>query len=109
MEEARAPRFNPLDHRLWRRVVDQDMIDINQFNRARAESNFVGTCRLCGGHLAPMPTDQEGHLEWFEARCVLCGKEVASPGGRTLRRSSRHTEMPVGWWEYRTDRLAETR
>lgn len=97
------PPFDPSQHGLWRAVVDHDMINTGQWNRARAEAKFVGTCRECGGHLKPLESLEPGasHLEWAEARCVLCGHEVASPSGRVLRRSSRHTQMPVGWWEYR--------
>jgi hypothetical protein len=109
MTEEHAPRFSALDHGLYRRYVDHDMVDYGQWNRARAERAVVGTCRLCGGHLAPLETLPPGssHLEWAEARCLLCGHEYASPSGRTLRRSSRHTEMPNGWWEFRQQSLVE--
>jgi hypothetical protein len=109
MGEDHAPRFNALDHGLYRRFVDHDMIETGQWLRARAERTVVGSCRLCGGHLAPMEGLPAGssHLEWFEARCLLCHHEYASPSGRVLRRSSRHTEMPPGWWEFRQLALAE--
>ena len=102
--DDRPPPFNALLHRLWTRVVSSDLIDIHAWNRARAEQGFVGTCRLCGGHLRPMPTtehDESAHVTWFEAACLLCGKTIVSPNGRTLRRSSRSTEQPPGWWEAR--------
>lgn len=107
MDDAEhAPRFNPMDHGLFRPMVSGDVINTGTWNRARAERKFVGTCRLCGGHLAPLPSEPSGsNIEWCEAQCILCYKAIASPWGRTLRRSSRHTEMPVGWWEHRTQTL----
>jgi len=102
MDEPRQPRFDALAHRLWTRVVDSDLINTFTWNRTRAESGFVGTCRLCGGHLRPEPSDPAvAHVEWLEATCMLCGKTIVSPNGRTLRRSSRHSEMPGGWWDAR--------
>jgi hypothetical protein len=104
MTDHPSPPFNALVHRLWTRIVSGDLIEIHAWNRARAEQGFVGTCRLCGGHLRPMPTtehDSTAHVMWLEATCLLCGKTLVSPNGRTLRRSSRHTEMPTGWWEAR--------
>lgn len=109
MVDEPEPRFNALEHVLFPRYVHDDQVDSGQWNRARAERTFVGTCRVCGGHLAPMEssTERESHIEWSEAACILCGKEYAAPWGKTLRRSSRHTEMPHGWWEWRMTALAE--
>ncbi len=109
MDDHPEHQFNPLDHGLFRIVVDHDEVITGQFNRARAERKFVGTCRECGGHLVPLDTLPTGssHIEWSEASCVLCHKEYASPWGKTLRRSSRHTEMPHGWWEHRMGALTE--
>lgn len=101
MDDIRPPRFDALAHRLWTRVVDGDTIDFHAWNRARAEGGFVATCRLCGGHVKPSGTETVGHIEWYEATCIICGKIIVSPNGRTLRRSSAHQEMPAGWWEYR--------
>jgi hypothetical protein len=107
--DDRPPPFNALHHGLFRRLVDRDEINEAGWLRARAESSLVGTCRLCGGHLQPLETlpDGSSHLKWFEARCVLCHHEVASPAGRVLRRSSRRTEQPPGWWEIREMRLRD--
>lgn len=109
MQSAWTPRFNALEHGLFRWVVERVAIDEYQWNRARAESGLVGTCRLCGGHLRPLPTEPEGTsaIAWLEARCVLCGHEIASPGGRVLRRSSRRSEQPPGWWEWRESQLTD--
>lgn len=109
MTDEHAPRFNALDHGLYRRYIDHDMVDIGQWNRARAEQGIVGTCRECGGHLRTMGSLKEGwsHLEWYEAKCILCGHEFACPSGRTLRRSSRHTELPPGWWDLRQQAMKE--
>lgn len=103
MSGEHPPPFDPNQHGLWRAVVHQDSLDTGQWNRARAERKFVGTCRLCGGHLKPLPSQEPGvsHIEWLEAECVLCHHPVVSPAGRVLRRSSRHTEMPPGWWDHR--------
>lgn len=112
MVDDERPRFDPVEHHLFPRYVHHDEIDTGAWNRARAERAFVGTCRVCGGHLAPLPSDPSGggsQVEWTEAACILCHKEYASPNGRTLRRSSRRGEMPPGWWEHRETALAEGR
>lgn len=97
-----TPRFDALSHGLWRRVLAGDgMINTAMWNRARAERGFVGTCRECGGHLAPEPVTTVGQVEWYTAACISCGHEVAAPGARILRGSSRFSEMPPGWWEQR--------
>ncbi len=104
--DAGQGHFNPLETGLGYRFTQGDTIISGLWNRARAEQGIVGSCRLCGGHLTPLPTEERiGTLEWFEARCLLCQHEIASPGGRVLRRSSRHSEQPVEWRETRMARL----
>lgn len=101
-------RVNPLETGLGWTFTQGDTINVGQWNRARAERGIVGSCRLCGGHLVPQETEPRiVALEWFEARCILCGHEIAAPGGRVLRRSSRHSEQPVEWRENRSARLAD--
>lgn len=105
------PQHNPLDHGLWKRYTDGNNINHAAWLRAHAESDFVGTCRSCGGHLAPRQPHQVDKNTWYEAACVSCHKTIAAParpherGGRLLRHSSRHHEMPTGWWEHRNRAL----
>lgn len=104
MARGDAPLFNVKEHGLWRRVVTQsDEINVGQWNRTRAEDGFVGTCRKCGGHLAPVSVDQgeDGNREWWEASCISCRTTIAAPRGRVLRGSARRSEMPFTWWENR--------
>ena len=101
------PQFNALDEGLYRRLVDRSEIDVAGWNRVRSERGHVGTCRSCGSYLVPLSVERHGGIDWYEARCLSCGKEVAAPDGRTLRRSSRHSEMPPGWWEARLHALAD--
>lgn len=102
---------NPLDHGLWQRYTTGDTINHAAWLRARAEGSFVGTCRTCAGHLAPRPPEHHGILIWYEATCITCHKPYAAPahqweaGGRALRRSSRHSEMPSGWMHHRNRNL----
>lgn len=100
-------KINALDNGLWRRVIVDDEIDVPAWNRLRAERGLVGTCRLCGGHLSPISVERYAGVDWYEAICLLCGKEIVAPDGRTLRRSGRHSEMPPGWWEQRVRALGE--
>lgn len=83
----------------WRVVMDGDHID------PRAWSHMVGSCRACEkGHLIAQTQHNRGpkDVTWFEAKCSNCGHEVAAPQGKILRESSRHSEMPPGFWSYRT-------
>lgn len=96
-------RFNPEAEGLWKRVLEDDglHIKLGAWNRARAEGSFVGTCRRCGGHLRPEPTDVPGPdddmstiAEWLQATCVRCGHEFVAPDGKVLQRSAFHSRMP---------------
>lgn len=101
-----AAAHNPLDHGLWQRYVTGDNINHAAWLRAHAEAGHVGTCRHDGGRLRPLPPEQHGVLTWYEATCPD-GHIYAAPahkwetGGRALRRSSMHSEMPTGWFTHR--------
>lgn len=112
-----GPAFNPEDHHLWARYIAADglHIDTGQWNRARAEQTFVGTCRECGGYLVPEPTDvfppspDDVCSEWLAARCVTCEHEWVSPDGKVLQRSARHSRMPRTFLRTRSGVIAQPR
>lgn len=93
---AARPAFDPLQHGLWRRVLDGDgHINHAAWLRACAEHGFVGTCRRCGGYLAPAaPDDLGGGRIDYEAHCAGCGGILNAPGGRVLTHSARRSEQP---------------
>lgn len=93
-----------MSHGLWDRYVVDDHVDHAAWLRARATGELVGDC-VCGGYLQPGESYTVGHTEWYETRCVTCGRETAAPGGRILRRSSRHAEQPSGWWAQRIEAM----
>lgn len=115
----RTPRstFDALDHGLWARFAEGDRIDHAAWLRAGAEGGFVGSCRRCGDYLTPLYPDDRGKERFdYEAHCRRhivvtyvdgkrhvegCGAEVNAPGGRLLRKSGQHNEMPRGWWDRR--------
>lgn len=113
MAEDGALIFDPLTAGLFRQYVTDHMIDHGRWLRAVAEHAFVGECRNCGAKLRPEPPEDHGGIKWYEAACVSCGKIVAAPatisrgqdGGRVLARSSRHHQMPDGWWPRRVKAL----
>lgn len=100
--------FNPLDHGLYERFLvgkrgDGDlMLNTAAWGRAVASGEHVGSCRRCGNDLVALPTNEHNKVTWYTGRCLECGWEFASPGGEVLRRSSRHDEMPQGYWEKRS-------
>lgn len=98
-----GPAFDPAQHGLWQRFVDGDQVAHGAWLRACAEHTFVGTCRVCGDYLTPAYPEQLDGRTDYEARCrsERCGHTVVAPGGRLLRRSSRHSQMPAGWWDHR--------
>lgn len=105
-----TPAFDPSQHGIWDRFVDAgDVINHAAWLRACAEGGFVGTCRACGDFLLPQPPDERDGRHDYTAVCRSgndgpgkgCGHEVNAPGGRRLRRSSRHLQMPTGWWDHR--------
>ncbi len=99
-------KFDPLAHGLFRLYIDPSGLAINTsaWGRAHASGEFVGTCRICGGHLVAQPSYTAGAINWYSARCVEadCHHEVAMPNGAILRRSSQHSEMPAGFWAKKT-------
>lgn len=112
-----GPAFNPEDHHLWPRFVDDAGLHINTlaWNRARAERSFVGTCRHCGGYLLPEPTDafppspDDPCTVWLSAVCVTCDHEFVSPDGKVLQRSARHSRMPRTFLRTRSGVIAPPR
>ena len=119
----RAPsKFDALEHGLWARFTDGDHINHGAWLRARAEGAHVGTCRRCGEYLIALePYEHTNGRVDYEAHCrreivatMVAGKRTVTgcewtfnaPGGRILRRSSRHDEMPDGYWESRLRGLA---
>ncbi len=88
--------------RLWPRHITGGAIDHPAWLRACAERSYVGNCR-CGDYLVPEPPEQIGQRLDYRAACRRdeCSYELEAPGGRVLRRSSRHSEMPGGWWDHR--------
>lgn len=94
---------------LDRVVLDGDNIDHGRWMLACASGTSVGECGVCGGLLQPeRPRDRGGGRFDYNAVCAGCGQEVLAPGGRTLRRSGQHNEMPGGWWEHRVQQLKTT-
>jgi hypothetical protein len=81
-------------------------------------AEVIGSCRqarhgakVCGGDMFTMPIDPhqspDAPLKWQDAECGTCRHQVTIPNGRVLRRSSRHEEMPSGWFQERARRLSE--
>ncbi len=103
-------RIDPLTQGLWSRLTNGFYIDHSAWMRACAEGHHVGTCRRCGDYLVPRHPDQVGNRTDYEANCRVeaCGWTLNAPGGRILTRSSRHNEMPSGWWDRRTRTLTKT-
>ena len=122
-ERRERSTFDALEHGLWARFTDGDRINHGAWLRVRAEGGFVGTCRRCGDYLVPLaPYEHTDDRVDYEAHCrreivatMVGGKRqvegcewtLSAPGGRMLRRSSRHDEMPTGWWENRLKGLAK--
>lgn len=107
-------QFNLLEHGLFPGLITggnsptPSLVNLH-WRRAVEAATSVGTCREdgCGGELIPLrPRERDGPIAWYEAECSTCGHTVAAPAGRVLRRSSRHDEMPSGWW---TDRITAIR
>lgn len=76
------------------------LLNTRAWNRAVESGEPVGDCRVCGWHIVGCPTEIVGTVTWYTAVCTNppCRHEVASPNGEILRKSSRHSEMPSGFW-----------
>jgi hypothetical protein len=107
-QETLTP-FDPTAEGLYDRYVRGDYIDHAAWLRACAAGELVGTCRWCGDQLAPRPAEEVSKIWWYEADCRTCTKIYAAPGGRILKRSSRHTEQPAQWRTERNKRLKDQR
>lgn len=103
---------DPLNAGLHRRYGGSgNDINTGQWNYARAGGDIIGSCRdNCDGLIVAEPTgDNTGSdITWYETRCLKCGHTTAAPNGHTLSRSSRHQEMPSGWWAKRTSEMKST-
>lgn len=79
------------------------LLNTRAWNYAVAEHRPVGDCRGCGYPVVGYPTEVVGNITWYSAVCTNpnCQKEIASPKGELLRRSSRWSEMPKGFMEGR--------
>lgn len=68
---------------IWLQYLHDHAVDADAWRRALDGRQLVGTCRECGGRLAPQePYEVHGGAQWFPARCIECGREVAAPGSR---------------------------
>lgn len=101
-------RFDPLDHRLYRGLVDAEGVIVHAaWMRACAAGEFVGTCRRCGDYLVPSRPVEINQRTDYEATCrnrmtssvingvrhvAGCGWVLVAPGGRVFGRSSRTSE-----------------
>lgn len=100
--------FNALEHGLFERFLvgkrgDGDlMLNLAAWGRAIGTGEHVGTCRTCGGFCIALRSHEQGKIVWQGGQCLNCKHEFAMPNGEILRRSSRHSEMPQGYWERRT-------
>jgi hypothetical protein len=92
-------RKRPADLRgcgLWSAVVTDGAVNRAAWARAAAAGDIVGTCRRCGDYVTPDPPPAYGDeqpVEWFIVRCLACGHEAASPGGRLVTLSG-HNPPP---------------
>lgn len=87
--------FNPMDHGLWKRFVDSDgRINHAAWLRARAEGQWVGTCRRCGDYLIPEAPHEHDNRSDYQASCRNdgCGYVMTAPGGRIALGSTRKSE-----------------
>lgn len=92
-QETLFVAFNPFDHGLYERMLSGTTIDHRAWLRTCAERAFVGTCRACGGYLAPRMPEEVGEFGRtdYEAVCQQ-GHTVCAPGGRYYRRSAMQSE-----------------
>lgn len=97
---------DPLKAGIHPRRADGIRLYVHDWHRANDRREIVGTCRvrLCGGLMQAVDTQEDGGgITWYGAECLNCGHEVVAPNGRVLARSSRHHEMPDGWWGRRNE------
>jgi len=100
-------KFDPFEHGIYRRFLDSaGYLNSVSWNRAVSGGEHVGTCRNCGDRMLGLPTEIEVKITWYTARCTngQCERVIAAPNANVLRRSSRHGEMPDGWWAQRTQK-----
>lgn len=106
--DSMPARFDALKFGLFRSVTVSGqgpggaLLNTRAWNNAAENGYPVGDCRNCGYNIFALPTEQVGNVTWYSAGCRNCGKEVVSANAEVLLRSSRHSEMPQGFWEGRT-------
>jgi hypothetical protein len=98
--KTEAPRrtFNPLEHGIYRRFVDEGgRIKDAVWRNARGVGEAIGTCRNCGSDIVAGAVDEvnEGRTD-YRGGCLTCGREFCAPGGKTLTRSGIARERPSG-------------
>lgn len=104
-----AHKFDPFEHGIYRRLRDSaGYLNSVAWNHAVQAGEHVGTCRHCGDYLLGEPTERLEKVTWYTARCTnqACARIVAAPNANVLRRSSRHGEMPDGYWAQRTQKAS---
>lgn len=69
---------------IWKRFWLTGRTGINSapWLDAVATSQFVGTCKACGGCLKPSKPYRSGLKDWYPARCITCHTETAAAGPR---------------------------
>jgi hypothetical protein len=104
-ERAQTPAFDPSQHGLWARFVDNGQVVHGSWVAAVQAGEFVGTCTSCGDYLRPQPAYVVNkHRTDYEARCrrldeahmvdgvrvvAGCGATLSAPGGRINRHAGR--------------------
>jgi len=111
-------KFDALDHGLYREfrsygdhIGGGALLNTRAWNRQAERGHDplgghrrpVADCRHCGADMFALPTEVAGRITWYSAQCSNppCSAIIASPNGEVLRRSSRHSEMPGGFWDGR--------
>lgn len=71
---------------LWRRYVAAGEVLHAAWLHARSAGEWVGTCRLCGDYLIPLPPDEHAGRIDYEAACRnrQCRYVLLAPGGRVM-------------------------
>lgn len=76
---------------LWSAIAGMGLIRPDRWDHAAATGEVIGICSACGGYLVPddLGWPEYSTIEWFNARCLDCGKECAAPNGHLLKHRER--------------------